>query len=164
MMDNKEILLVADTVSNEKGVDREIIFRSDRSRARVRDPEESINRISRFASISIVKPVTTRLFVAGKLLNRVKTGVWKNPCGKLASKAAQIDQPEIELGDFVEGADRVGRIRSHRRADRQAGHRAKSTRGRASQGHRCLCRPRRQSRHGPGENASSVVTFMSISR
>ncbi|MCP3687019.1 MAG: transcription termination/antitermination protein NusA, partial [Gammaproteobacteria bacterium] len=25
-MDNKEILLVADTVSNEKGVDREIIF------------------------------------------------------------------------------------------------------------------------------------------
>ena len=25
-MENKEILLVADTVSNEKGVDREIIF------------------------------------------------------------------------------------------------------------------------------------------
>lgn len=26
MMENKEILLVADTVSNEKGVDREVIF------------------------------------------------------------------------------------------------------------------------------------------
>lgn len=96
---NKEILLVVDAVSNEKAVPREKIFEA----------------------LETALATATKKKYEGDILVRVeidrKSGDFKtfrrwqvvadqdsltNPYGEITLEAAQIDEPEIQIGDFVE--------------------------------------------------------------
>ena len=63
---SKEILLVAEAVSNEKGVSREIIFQAIES-ALAAAAKKNVTKTKRQSSVSIstVRLVTTKLSVAG---------------------------------------------------------------------------------------------------
>jgi len=99
-MENKEILLVADTVSNEKGVDREIIFEAIEaalaSATRKKHQKEigvrvDINRktghYDTFRTWEVVEPDDNGL---------------EFPLKQITIDAARMDNPDIQLGDFVE--------------------------------------------------------------
>ena len=96
---NKEILLVVDAVSNEKAVPREKIFEA----------------------LETALATATKKKYEGEILVRVeidrKSGNFEtfrrwqvvadqdsltNPYGEITLEAAQIDEPEIQIGDFVE--------------------------------------------------------------
>ncbi len=101
-MENKEILLVADTVSNEKGVDREIIFEAIEaalaSATRKKHQKEigvrvAIDRKSghydTFRTWEVVEP------------DEDENGL-EFPLRQITLEAAQIDDPDIKAGDFIE--------------------------------------------------------------
>ncbi len=101
-MENKEILLVADTVSNEKGVDREIIFEAIEaalaSATRKKHQKEigvrvAIDRKSghydTFRTWEVVEP------------DEDENGL-EFPLRQITLEAAQIDDPDIMAGDFIE--------------------------------------------------------------
>ncbi len=146
---NKEILLVVDAVSNEKSVDKEIIFDALEaalaSATRKKHGEEWDVRVS---------------------INR-KTGDydtfrrWKVFADD--SKELEVPERELRLDDALDlnkaggnrrlrrGTHGVGGLRAHRRAAGQAGHRAEGARGRAFAGGRCLQGSRRHAGVGRGQ-------------
>lgn len=99
-MDNKEILLVVDTVSNEKGIDREEIFEAIESalasatrkiyqqdiEVRV-DIDRNTGDYQTYRRWEVVEPDENGL---------------AEPLHQISLEAARIDQPELELGDFIE--------------------------------------------------------------
>jgi N utilization substance protein A len=99
-MMNKEILLVADAVSNEKGVDREVIFEaieaalaSATRKRHGRDIEVRVH-IDRqtgdyetFRRWEVIEP---------------EDGVLEFPERQITLAAAQLEEPDIQPGDFVE--------------------------------------------------------------
>ena len=99
-MDHKEILLVADTVSNEKGVDREIIFeaieaalasatrKKHQQDIEVRvDIDRATGEYDTYRRWEVVEPGENGL---------------EEPLRQISLEAAQIDNPEIQVGDFIE--------------------------------------------------------------
>jgi N utilization substance protein A len=99
-MDNKEILLVADTVSNEKGVDREVIFEA------IEAALASATRKKHQLDIEVRVDIDRKTgdydtYRRWEVVEHNDEGM-EEPLRQITLEAAQIDQPEIELGDFVE--------------------------------------------------------------
>jgi len=100
-MENKEILLVADTVSNEKGVDREIIFEA------IEAALASATRKKHQQDIEVRVDIDRDTgdydtYRRWEVVEPAENGGLEEPLRQITLEAAQFDQPEIELGDFVE--------------------------------------------------------------
>ncbi len=100
-MENKEILLVADTVSNEKGVDREIIFEA------IEAALASATRKKHQKDIGVRVDIDRKTgdyetFRQWEVVEPLETGGLEEPLKQITIEAAQIDNPDIQLGDFVE--------------------------------------------------------------
>ena len=100
-MDNKEILLVADTVSNEKGIDREVIFEA------IEAALASATRKKHQQDIEVRVDIDRKTgdyetFRRWEIVEPGENGGLEEPLHQITLEAAQIDQPELELGDFVE--------------------------------------------------------------
>ena len=99
-MDNKEILLVVDTVSNEKGIDREIIFEA--IEAALASATRKIYQQDIEVRIDIDKNTGDyQSFRRWEVVEPGEDGL-EEPLRQISLEAAQIDQPELELGDFIE--------------------------------------------------------------
>ncbi len=146
---NKEILMVVDAVSNEKGVDKEVIFDALEaalaSATRKKHGEEwdvrvAIDRKSgdyeTFRRWKVFADESTELEV---------------PERELRMDDARDLDPATQPGGFRRGADGIGGLRPHRGPAGQAGDRAEGARSRACAGGRCLPRPRRHHGQWPGQ-------------
>ena len=99
-MDNKEILLVVDTVSNEKGIDREIIFEA--IEAALASATRKIYQQDIEVRIDIDRNTGDyQSFRRWEVVEPGENGL-EEPLHQITLEAAQIDQPELELGDFIE--------------------------------------------------------------
>ncbi|WP_417614750.1 transcription termination factor NusA [Oceanisphaera sp.] len=96
---NKEILLVVDAVSNEKAVPREKIF------------EALETALATATKKKYEGDILVRVEIDRKSGNFETFRRWQvvadqdaltNPYGEMTLEAAQIDEPEIQIGDFVE--------------------------------------------------------------
>ncbi|MCP4075717.1 MAG: transcription termination/antitermination protein NusA [Gammaproteobacteria bacterium] len=100
-MDNKEILLVADTVSNEKGVDREVIFEA------IEAALASATRKKHQKEIGVRVDIDRNTghydtYRQWEVVESAENGGLEEPLKQITLEAAQIDEPEIQLGEFVE--------------------------------------------------------------
>lgn len=99
-MNNKEILLVADTVSNEKGIDREVIFEA------IEAALETATRKKYQKEIGVRVEIdrATGHYDTWRKWEVVESGDagLEDPLTQTTLEAAQFENPEIELGDFVE--------------------------------------------------------------
>ena len=135
---NKEILMVVDAVSNEKGVDKEIIFEA------LEAALASATRKRHGEGIDV------RVAINRKTGDYDTWRRWKvfaddsteleSPDARAAPGRRAGHQPGSAGRRLRRSADGVGRVRPHRRADRQAGHRAEGARGRARAGRRRVSR------------------------
>ncbi len=96
---SKEILLVADAVSNEKGVDREIIFQA------IEAALASAARKKAGGDIDVVvhidrKTGDYRTFRRWEVVE--DDNEQEFPLKQISLSAARIDNPEIQVGDFIE--------------------------------------------------------------
>jgi len=99
-MDNKEILLVVDTVSNEKGIDRDIIFEA--IEAALASATRKTYQQDIEVRIDIDKNTGDyQSFRRWEVVEPGEDGL-EEPLRQISLEAAQIDQPELELGDFIE--------------------------------------------------------------
>jgi len=98
---NKEILYVVDAVSNEKAVEKEIIFdaievalatASRKKQGKDIDVRVSIDR----------ETGGYETFRRWEVAEELETGGLEFPLKQITLEAAQIDEPDIQLGDFVE--------------------------------------------------------------
>ena len=102
-MANKEILLVADVFANEKEIDKEIIFQAIESALEAATVKRYENPVkARVAINRNTGDYTTyrRWQVVG--VNPEINGDVEFPGWQILLEAAQIDDPNIEIGDFVE--------------------------------------------------------------
>ena len=133
---NKEILMVVDAVSNEKGVDKEIIFEALEAAlaaaTRKKHGEEwdvrvAINRktgdYDTFRRWKVFADDSTRAGNAGS---------------RTASRRRAGSEQGRRAGRIRRGADGIGGLRPHRRAAGQAGHGAEGARGRTRPGRRAV--------------------------
>lgn len=100
-MENKEILLVADTVSNEKGVDREIIFEA------IEAALASATRKKHQKEIGVRVEIDRKTghydtYRTWEVVEPAENGGLDEPLKQITQEAAQIDDPEIQLGEFIE--------------------------------------------------------------
>ncbi len=99
-MDNKEILLVVDTVSNEKGIEREILFEA--IEAALASATRKIYQQDIEVRIDIDRNTGDyQSFRRWEVVEPGEDGL-EEPLHQISLEAAQIDQPELELGDFIE--------------------------------------------------------------
>ncbi len=102
-MENKEILLVADVFANEKDIDKEIVFQALESAlaaAAVKRYEFHINaRVEIDRSTGVYKTFRRWEVVAE---NNEIDGDLEFPTAQVLLEAAKIDDPDIEIGDFIE--------------------------------------------------------------
>ena len=99
-MDNKEILLVADTVSNEKGIDRDVIFEAIEAALASATRKKYQQDIEVRVEID-QKTGDYETFRRWETVEPDENGL-EEPLRQISLEAARIDQPEIELGEFVE--------------------------------------------------------------
>lgn len=101
MMDNKEILLVADTVSNEKGIDREVIFQAIEAALETATRKKYQKEIG--VRVEIDRATghydTWRKW---QVVEQLENGGLADPLTQTTLEAAQYENADIELGDFVE--------------------------------------------------------------
>lgn len=100
-MDNKEILLVADTVSNEKGVDREVIFEA------IEAALASATRKKHQKEIGVRVDIDRKTghydtFRQWEVVEPAENGGLEEPLKQITLEAAQIDKPDVQIGDFIE--------------------------------------------------------------
>jgi N utilization substance protein A len=100
-MENKEILLVADTVSNEKGVDREVIFEA------IEAALASATRKKYQQDIEVRVDIDRKTgdydtYRRWEVAEPGENGGLEEPLRQITLDAARIESPDIELGDFVE--------------------------------------------------------------
>ncbi len=98
---NKEILLVVDAVSNEKGVDRETIFQAMEAAL------ASATRKKHGGEIDVRVEIdrTTGDYVSFRRWKAVEPGedgLLENPSAEITFDAAQALEPGIEVGGFIE--------------------------------------------------------------
>jgi len=100
MMNNKEILLVADTVSNEKGIDREVIFEA------IEAALETATRKKYQKEIGVRVEINrdTGHYDTWRTWEVVESGDLglEDPLTQTTLEAAQYENPDIALGDFVQ--------------------------------------------------------------
>ncbi|MBL7003087.1 MAG: transcription termination/antitermination protein NusA [Gammaproteobacteria bacterium] len=99
-MDNKEILLVADTVSNEKNIDREVIFQA------IEAALETATRKKYQKEMGVRVAIDRKTghydtWRRWEVMEDTGKGL-EEPLKQTTLEAARYENPEIELGDFVE--------------------------------------------------------------
>ncbi|MCW9015099.1 MAG: transcription termination factor NusA [Gammaproteobacteria bacterium] len=98
---NKEILYVVDAVSNEKNVDKEIIFGAiEAALATATRKKEGKDIEVRVAIDRNTGDYDT--FRRWEVVEAQEDGGLEFPLKQITLEAAQVEEPEIELGDFVE--------------------------------------------------------------
>ncbi|HHI75809.1 MAG TPA: transcription termination/antitermination protein NusA [Gammaproteobacteria bacterium] len=98
---NKEILLVVDAVSNEKGVDKEIIFEA------IEAALASATRKKHGGDIEVRVKIDRETgdyetFRRWLVVDDSETPVLENPMAEITLSAARESDPEIQPGDYVE--------------------------------------------------------------
>ena len=96
---SKEILYVADAVSNEKGVEKEIIFEAIEAALATATRKKNGRDIE--VRVSIDRETGEYDTFRRWLVIDSETPM-ENPLGEITLEAAQIDEPEIEAGAYVE--------------------------------------------------------------
>ena len=99
-MNSKEILLVVDTVSSEKGVDREVIFEA--LEAALATATQKKHR--RDIAAKVVIDRDTGEYETFRIWETIvpEEGVLEFPERQITLEAAQIDEPDLVEGDFIE--------------------------------------------------------------
>jgi len=96
---NKDILYVADAVSNEKGIDKEVIFGAIEaalaSATRKKSGKEIEVRVDIDRETGDYDTFRRWLVISSE-------EPMENPLSEITIEAAQVDEPEIELGGYVE--------------------------------------------------------------
>ncbi|MDA3869501.1 MAG: transcription termination factor NusA [Gammaproteobacteria bacterium] len=96
---NKDILYVADAVSNEKGIDKEIIFQAIEaalaSATRKKSGKEIEVRVDIDRETGDYETFRRWLVISSD-------EPMENPLAEITIEAAQIDEPEVRIGDYVE--------------------------------------------------------------
>lgn len=95
---NKEILLVVDAVSNEKGVDKSIIFEA----IEIALATASKKRYENDVDIRVSVDYDTGDYETFRRWEVVEDDAMEQPERQTTLSAAQYDDPELQLGDFVE--------------------------------------------------------------
>ena len=98
---NKEILLVVDAVSNEKGVDKEIIFEA------IEAALASATRKKNGGEIEVRVAIDRETgdyetFRRWLVVDDAETSVLENPIAEITLSAARAEDPEIQPGDYIE--------------------------------------------------------------
>jgi len=98
---NKEILLVVDAVSNEKGVEKEIIFQA------IEAALASATRKKHGGDIEVRVQIDRQTgdyetFRRWLVVDDSETQVLENPLAEITLSAAQAEEPELQIGDYVE--------------------------------------------------------------
>lgn len=102
-MANKEILLVADVFANEKDIDKELVFQALESALAAAAAKRHENQINVRVEIDR-KTGGYQTFRRWKVVakNNEIDGDVESPETEILLEAAQIDEPNIEVDDFVE--------------------------------------------------------------
>lgn len=95
---NKEILLVVDAVSNEKGVDKETIFEA----LEVALATATKKRYGHEVEVRVAVNRETGDYDTFRRWQVVEDDGVEHPERQITLSAARFDEPEIELGEFVE--------------------------------------------------------------
>lgn len=98
---NKEILYVVDAVSNEKGVDKEIIFEAIEAALATATRKKNGKDIDVRVQIDR-KTGDYDTFRRWEIVAPAENGGLESPLRQITLEAAQIEQPGIQLGEFVE--------------------------------------------------------------
>ena len=98
---NKEILYVVDAVSNEKGVDKEIIFEA------IEAALATATRKKHGMDIDVRVQIDRKsgdydTFRRWEVSEAGEDGGLENPLRQITLEAAQVEEPDIQLGGFVE--------------------------------------------------------------
>ena len=141
---SKEILLVVDAVSNEKGVEKSVIFEA------IEAALASATR-KRYGDDIEVRVAINRTTGSYETFRRWKVFAddskeLEEPARELRLEDARRRRSESRDRRLRRAAHGVRGVRAHRGADREASHRAESARGRARAGRRGLQEPRRRAR------------------
>ncbi len=97
---NKDILYVADAVSNEKGVDKEIIFEAIEAALATATRKKNNKDIE--VRVDIDRETGDyETFRRWLVVEDTGEGM-ENPLAEITLEAAQIDEPDIQPGDYVE--------------------------------------------------------------
>ena len=100
---NKEILYVVDAVSHEKGVDKEIIFGAIESAlAQATKKRHQADIVVRVCIDRETGEYETFRRWEVVDLTQTEDGMMESPTKEISLDAAQIDDPEIQPGDFIE--------------------------------------------------------------
>lgn len=98
---NKEILYVVDAVSNEKNVDKEVIFGAIESALATATRKKQGRDIA--VRVQIDRETGEyETFRQWEVAEELEEGGLEFPFRQITLAAAQVDEPEIELGGFVE--------------------------------------------------------------
>ncbi|TMP30315.1 transcription termination/antitermination protein NusA [Pseudoalteromonas rubra] len=97
----KEILLVAEAVSNEKAVPKEKIFEALEFALATATKKKHDGEIEVRVSIDR-KTGEYDTFRRWMVVNPQEDGSLENPYAEITFEAAQVEEPDIQLGDFVE--------------------------------------------------------------
>ena len=96
---NKEILLVVEAVSNEKGLPREAIFEALESALAIATKKKYENDIE--VRVDIDRE-TGAFETFRRWLVLAPDAEMENPCKEMTFEAAEYDNPEIQVGEFIE--------------------------------------------------------------
>ncbi len=100
---NKEILYVVDAVSNEKAVEKEVIFGAIEAALATATRKKQGKDIE--VRVSIDRETGGYdTFRRWEVAEELETGGLEFPLKQITLEAAQLDEPEIQLGDYVEDA------------------------------------------------------------
>lgn len=98
---NKEILYVVDAVSNEKAVEKEVIFEAIEAALATASRKKQGKDIE--VRVSIDRETGAYdTFRRWEVAEELETGGLEFPLKQITIEAAQLDEPEIQLGDYVE--------------------------------------------------------------
>lgn len=98
---NKEILLVVDAVSNEKGVEKEIIFQAIEAALASATRKKNGGEIDVRVAIDR-KTGDYETFRRWLVVDDAETSVLENPITEITLSAARSEEPEIEPGGYIE--------------------------------------------------------------
>jgi len=98
---NKEILYVVDAVSNEKAVEKDVIFEAIEIALATASRKKQGKDIE--VRVSIDRETGAYdTYRRWEVAEELETGGLEFPLKQITLEAAQIDEPEIQLGDYVE--------------------------------------------------------------
>jgi len=99
-MNNKEILLVVDAVSNEKDVDRDVIFQAIEVAIATATKKKHGTDID--VRVAIDRETGHYDTYRRWLVVQPEEGILESPLAEITLDAARIEEPEIQAGDYVE--------------------------------------------------------------